>query len=670
MPKIQKGNGIVYNPETFHTFKRPNSFLCEDPDEILERIKPFEYRDMKLIMFDSETHPFYKNSHEVPPEVVRRWVGKGKAAVPQDYPFEMSFCDGVNTFALYDSYENGFEKFKRMAPLMEDASIDKVAHNFKFDGHQYANIDMKIKGRIHDTVVLAKLADENRSSFELRELAESNPKGIVTFEYMVDSYKQINHVKDYRNIPVPLLTEYANADVWNCFVTFIDEYEKIVQDELVDLYNQECECTVVLYAMERYGMKINEEYEQPLKQELQELTDASEKEVYEEAGTIFNMNSGKQLYDVLMKVGVKPNQIGTTDKGNPKLDKLALAKLSNEGVSIVDKILDYRQAEKLLGTYANGIYEQRDSNYKVHGNINQTEATTGRMSITKPALQTLPKRDKRIRKCFVPDEGYELWFMDLDQIEYRGFAHYAKAQSLLDAIAKGYDVHAATAADLFHIDAEEFINKYKADDKEIVQLRDRGKTMNFAMIYGVGRDKLALDLKCGLSEADRIKADYFTKFPEAKTFIATVHQVVKYRGYVKNFFGRRRRLSGNDCYKAPNALIQGWAADYIKNKMILMYKYIQYNNLKTKLINIVHDEIIIMAHKSELHHLPYLRWLLSDFTTYRCPITAGAEKGNPSWGEKVTLEEDIGFKEPEDKGYEQYSIYDGQIFDIYKEVVQ
>ena len=234
----------------------------------------------------------------------------------------------------------------------------------------------------------------------------------------------MNKVSDYRQIPRELLSEYANADVWNCFLTFIDEYEKLEQDELVELYDNECELMMALYAMERYGMRTDIDYEKPLKEELQQLTDDAERAIYDEAGRMFNINSGKQLYEVLMKLDVDPTLIKSTDKGNPKLDKYALANLAEvHDVSIVKKILEYRKYEKLLSTYAVGIYDQKDADSRVHGSINQTEATTGRMSITKPALQTLPKKDKRIRKVFIPDDNYELWFMDLDQVEYRLFAH-------------------------------------------------------------------------------------------------------------------------------------------------------------------------------------------------------------------------------------------------------
>ena len=152
--------------------------------------------------------------------------------------------------------------------------------------------------------------------------------------------------------------------------------------------------------------------------------------------------------------------------------------------------------------------------------------------------------------------------------------------------------------------------------------------------------------------------------PEARYFLNTVQDVIKSRGYVRNFFGRRRRLDTNECYKGPNALIQGCAADYIKFKIVRMYKYLKHHGLRTRMINVVHDEVVIAIHNDEQEHAPTLRWLLSDFETFRCPITAGAEYGNISWGEKKEV--DIGFEEPASKEFLNYDVFNGDVFDIYK----
>lgn len=664
-PVIQKGAGYSYNPATFaKEHKRSNFYVVDTPEELLRRVKPFELMGRKFITFDTETSAHYKSSQDVPTNIVRRWVGTGKSATPQDYPFCISICDGKNAFTMYDSVEEGFKKLKGLAPLLEDPEVEKIAHNTKFDMCMLANAGVKIIGKLHDTVVLTKLTDENRRSYQLRDLAAHYDGGITVFEYMVDNYKQMNKVHDYRQIPRELLSEYANADVWNCFLAFTNEYKKLIQDDLVDLYDNEMELMVALYSMERYGMKVDKTYEEPLKVELQQRCDEAERAIYEEAGGMFNINSTKQLYDVLIRLGTNPTLIGNTDKGNPKLDKDALNNLAEvHDVSIVKKILEFRKYDKLLTTYATGIYEQRDSADHVHGSINQTEATTGRMSITKPALQTLPKRDKSIRKAFIPDDDHTLWFFDLDQVEYRLFAHYAKIPDLLERIKQGYDVHAATAATLFNKNLDELVEKVHKGDDEATALRSRAKTLNFALIYGMGNQALANDLKVPLSEATDIKARYFGTMPEARTFIDTVQQVIKMRGFVKNFYGRRRRLDPDDCYKAPNALIQGCAADYIKHKIVDMYKYIMHNNLKTHMVNVVHDEVVINFHNDEKEHVPVLRWLMSDFETFRCPITAGAEYGEPSWGQKVEPS-DIGFVAPTDFEFKNYNVFNGKVFEI------
>lgn len=697
---IQKGNGLSYEPATFAKEHAVKNFIeVDDPQVILDNIKPYELFGSKFIFFDTETHPYYKSSADVPVNVIRRWVGKGKKAVPQDYPFSMQLCDGVNAYCIYDTIANGFQKFKRLAPLFLEPTIEFVIHNAKFDMNMTQNIGMKIIGKIHDSIVLAKLANENRMSFQLRDLAARVEGGITKFEFMVDTYKQMNRIADYRDIPKELLTQYGCADVWNLFLVFVDEYTSLINQSkgetgehtLVTLYEKEMEVMMTLYAMERRGMQTDAEYEYELKDGLQKTLDDAERDVYDTAGRVFNMNSNKQVYSVMLEMGVDPKIVKFSDKGNPKLDKYEMKKFDEVyGIPIISKILEYKKAYKLLNTYAVGIYAQVDEAGRCHGSTNQTEAVTGRMSITKPALQTLPKKDKRIRRMFIPrSEDYQLWFMDLDQIEYRGFGHYSKSSGLIEAINNGYDVHAATAAMVFHVPLDEIVNglheydvvaeniKGLVDPNEIKKAEERlaylqkyvdwrgsAKTINFAIIYGMGNEALANDLRITLAEAIRFKAQYFSQIPEAQPFINTVHAVIKQRGFVKNFYGRRRHLGSDDAYKAPNSLIQGWAADYIKDKMVNTYKYIQYNRLKTMLINIVHDELISEVHKSEVHLVPTFRYLLSDFDTYRCKITAGAEYGDVSWGQKKAPANDIGFDKPEDDAYLNYNLFDGHVFDI------
>ena len=656
---IKKGVGnYTYDPKTFKQHKMKNSFDTDKAEDVYKLIQPFEFRQRKFLVMDTEDFPLQIKSNELPRHIVRRWIGSGKNANPVDLPFCMSFCDGKNMITLYDSPDNDYREFKKMVDWLEDETIEKVFHNTKFDMHMLANIGLRMKGKLHDTVVLCKLTNENRPSFTLKDIAAKKPWGIVKFEYMVDNYKKSHKIVDYRFIPRELLTEYANADVWNCYNVFVEEYPILEQEELEALYENELQLMVVSFAKERFGMKVDANYEEPLKAELQQLVDEAERAIYEEAGTIFNVNSGKQLYPILLKKGVDRSLIQISEKGNPVLDKDALQELAEKhNVELAKRILEFRKYEKLLGTYAVGIYDQRDSAWRVHGNINQTEATTGRMSITKPALQTLPKKDKRIRKIFIPEEGFELWFMDLDQIEYRLFAHYAKAQGLIEAIKKGWDVHQATAAIIYGVPYEEVTEEQ----------RTKAKTVNFSLIYGQGDKATADSLKMSLDEARSFKAKYFAMIPEALPFIRTVQTVTKLRGYIRNFYNRRRRLKLDEVYKAPNALIQGCAADYMKHKLVLIYKFLMAHGYKTRMINVVHDEVVFEVHKSELFLIPKLRWLLSDFENFRVPITAGVDRGNPSWGEKEEVNIDFEpLTEEEMKATLAYNVFNGDVFEITK----
>lgn len=657
-PVVKAGNNLSYDPKTFAE-KVPENFynLFEIVDDFVNKIVPFEtpyLPDRKFIAFDTETTVKYQSSAAVPPGIVRRWVGSGKSATPQDIPFVISICDANNCYTIWDSEENNWQNFRKLQPLFEDPSVEMIAHNWKFDAHMLHNVGMKIVGKVHDTVVMAKLANENRNSFTLLDLARWKG-GYAVFEDMLGNYKALHKITNYRHFPPDLLGAYANADVFNCKIVFLDELKKLVADELLDLYGTEMELMIALYAMERHGMKVDAAYEAPLKTDLQKIVAESEQAVYDEVGYMFNMNSGKQLHQALVATGVDESKFHYTAKGNVQLDKKELERLEAEGVSLVEKLLVFRKNEKLLNTYAVGIYSQRDAEYKVHGSINQTEATTGRMSITKPALQTLPKKDTRIRGCFVPsDNEHSLLFMDLDQIEYRLTAHYSKAAGLIDAIKSGYDIHLGTAALIYNKPMEEITS----DE------RSRAKTMNFALLYGMGDEALSIALKVPLHEARDFKAKYFSGLPEIKPFIATVHQVVKMRGFVKNFYGRRRRLKADESFKAPNSLIQGCAADYIKSKIVAVYKYIQHAGIGVKMLNPVHDEIVFEFSNDYLQYAPYIRWILSEFNDFRVPITAGVEFGNPSWGQKIEPGQDPGFEEPASMDFLSYNVFDGHVFDL------
>ena len=633
-PTVKAKHLPVVKPKTVETFDENNfetfGITTSDPDLVLQQFKPLVWQDRKFMFFDTETMPYYESSQDVPPGRVRRWVGSGKNAVPQDLPFVISVGNGEENWTLRGDPET----LRRLAPLFECVDVEKVAHNIKFDMHMLENIGITVAGRLHDTLVLAKIVNENRKTFALKEVAAEHG-GIVRYEDTVDYYKRSHRVKRYDKLPEILLGSYANADIYNCYLVFVNEYPALEPERLEDVYDTECACIRPLYQMERVGMQLDPDYEQPLKQELQSIADTMENEIYDTVGHRFNLNSTKQLYEALLATGVDDSWIPKTDKGNPSLNKESLDKLAGfYHIDLVDKILKYRQATKLLVTYAYGIYEQRDAANRIHANINQCEATTGRMSITKPAMQTIPRDDKHIKRAVIPGEGNYLVYIDYSQVEYRIYAHYMKSEHLIDLINRDYDVHAATAALLNREDVDHFVARLHEGDKDAKADRQKAKTINFALLYGVGASHLSQLLNTSLQEANRIKTEYFAAIPEANSFINKVQQLIVQRGWVRNFYGRRRRLTGNECYKGPNALIQGCAADVVKHRLVKLWNYIQDNNLETKLINIVHDEVQLQVPENELEHVPMFLECLEEMELFRTFIKADVEISNTSWADK------------------------------------
>lgn len=378
---IQSGSSYVYNEDNFCEYKRDNFIEVKTAEELMELFK-----DDKLLAMDTECKPFTGVSdRDIAPPHIRRWIGKGKQAVPVDIPFCISVGNGKVFATLYDlDHENKCPELQKLKPWLESGNIETIWHNAKFDQHMLANIGIHLKGRVHDTVLLTKLVNENRPAFTLRSVSKPYG-GIEDFEFMVDLYKKTYKIQDYSKITRELMTQYANADIYNCWVTFQNEYPKLEEDDLKDLYENELIISRIAFDMERVGMHADSEYEHELYAMLQERKDRAEQEVYEMAGEIFNMNSGQQLHKILLKLGVAENSFKYSDKGNVKLDKEELARFADMGIEIVGKINECKNAEKLLTTYAKGIYSQASSSFDVHCSVNTGEATTGRMSVTKPA---------------------------------------------------------------------------------------------------------------------------------------------------------------------------------------------------------------------------------------------------------------------------------------------
>ena len=357
--------------------------------------------------------------------------------------------------------------------------------------------------------------------------------------------------------------------------------------------------SLVLYDMEREGVEVRREelkaYGDALVARIEEL----EKSIHAQAGVAFNINSPKQLGEVLFDTMKLPGGKKTKTGYSTAAD--VLEKLSEEA-PIVKDILEYRQLTKLKSTYADGLAVYIGEDRRIHTSFNQTITATGRISSTEPNLQNIPMRmelGRRIRKVFVPREGCEFMDADYSQIELRVLAHMSGDEQLIEAYHMDQDIHRITAAKVFHTPFEEVTNLQ----------RRNAKAVNSGIVYGISSFGLSQDLSISKKEAADYIEQYFAAYPGVKAFLDGLVAGAKEKGYITTMFGRRRpvpELSSSNFMQrsfgervAMNSPIQGTAADIIKIAMIRVWQALRDSGLKSRLILQVHDELVIETYREE-----------------------------------------------------------------------
>ena len=364
--------------------------------------------------------------------------------------------------------------------------------------------------------------------------------------------------------------------------------------DLWNLYNEvELPLVPVLRAMEEAGVRIDVA---KLKQAQATLTDeltALEQRIYTLAGETFNINSPRQVGEVLfdkLKLDAKAKK-SRTGQYSTSEEVLVAIKDRHE---IVGAILDYRALSKLITTYIAALPEYIAEDGKIHTTYNQTVTATGRLSSSNPNLQNLPIRSERgrfIREAVIPDDGCLFLSADYSQIELRLMAHFSQDEHMLAAFRSGQDIHAATAARIYHVPLDQVTKDQRCN----------AKTANFGIIYGISAFGLAQQLDCSRTEAKQLIDDYFAAFPRVISYIESQKRIARERGYAETLFGRKRYLpdilSNNPTVRsfaernAVNAPIQGTAADIIKMAMVAIHRRLKEENLQARMIMQVHDEL-------------------------------------------------------------------------------
>ncbi len=430
---------------------------------------------MRIISIDTETH--YNPD------------AGGMSVYIKGTPTNEPFCATVSD-ASGDFFYTMEEFEEKVRPLCEDTEVVKVGANIKYDIHMFLNKGIEMRGTIHDVLVIHHLLNEEDRDAEgriIRGLKAISDKyigeGSSELEKAVDKCRQTlakerdcskNDIsyKDVYDTDPELMMAYAMQDTKLTLELFNILYPQLEEQELLDVYQTEMETLRVLVELERKGMRVDIPYLQQLGEEMTAELDNILNDIAELA--VFNVNSAEELVDALQGLGV--TYIDKTESGAWDTSAKVLETVANRSTTpadakkLIDLILEYRKLAKLNETYVINMIEMTQSDGRIHPSFHQTGTVTGRMSCQNPNFQNIPKKDKRIRKAFVPEEGKRLYFLDFAQQEYRLLAHYAKEAQLIKAIEKGYDVHRSTAAMLYK----------KQYDDVTDEERTSGKTLNFA----------------------------------------------------------------------------------------------------------------------------------------------------------------------------------------------
>ncbi len=485
---------------------------------------------------------------------------------------------------------------------------------------------------IFDISIAAYLLNPLQNTYDYDDIArEYLEMNVPAFDEIFPKTKKSETPSD--EIPENIL-KYACYNAYVAYKAKDALTEKLKETEMLDIYNNvEIPLTYALYDMEQAGIMVAGDKLKEYGERLKTGIDALEKDIFAEAGHEFNINSPKQLGEILFGEMQLPG--GKKTKTGYSTSASVLEKLEPD-YPFVSKILEYRQLAKLKSTYADGLAVYIGEDNRIHGKFNQTITATGRISSTEPNLQNIPVRmplGREIRKVFIPKEGCVFIDADYSQIELRILAHMSDDKNLIDAYNHSKDIHAATASLVFHVPLEEVTKEQ----------RSNAKAVNFGIVYGISSFGLSNDLSISRKEAEQYIKDYFISYPGIKNYLDNSVKEAKEKGYSVTMFGRRRPIpeltSGNFMQRqfgervAMNSPIQGSAADIMKIAMINVAKELKEKDLKSKIVLQVHDELLIEAYENEVEQVKdILKRNMEQAAHLNVPLDVDVQVGN-NWDE-------------------------------------
>ena len=526
--------------------------------------------------------------------------------------------------------EKAQELVNKFKPVFENAATLKIGQNIKYDMIVLANYGIRLRGQMFDTMI-AHYVLQPELHHGMDYLAEIylNYETIKIEELIGHKGKS---QKNMRDLAPENIYKYAceDADVTVKLKNILaKELEKNQMNNL--FYSIEMPLVPVLAYMEKNGVRIDTDSLKETSEHFTSRMKQIEEEVHQIAGTDFNIASPKQVGEVLFDKLKIVDKAKKTKTGQYVTSEDVLESLRGKH-EIVGKILEHRGLKKLLGTYVDALPKLiNPKTGHIHTSFNQTVTATGRLSSSNPNLQNIPIRNedgKEIRKAFIPDEGCEFFSADYSQIELRIMAHLSEDPHLIEAFQKDQDIHAATAAKIY---------KEKIENVTREQ-RNKAKTANFGIIYGISVFGLAERLNVDRKEAKALIDGYFSNYPNVKMYMETSIQAAKEKGYIETIFKRKRFLPDINSHNAVvrgyaernaiNAPIQGSAADIIKVAMIRIYQRFQEENIRSKMILQVHDELNFSVYPEEKERVQQI--VLTEMeSAYQMKVPLKADCG---WG--------------------------------------
>ncbi|NDH64080.1 MAG: DNA polymerase I, partial [Alphaproteobacteria bacterium] len=488
-----------------------------------------------------------------------------------------------------------------LKPMLEDPAVLKVGQNIKYDMAVFRRYGVEI-GPVDDTMLISFVLDAGRNNHGMDELAERH-LGQTTIKFADVAGSGAKQVS-FDKVPLDRARDYAAEDADVTMQLWAHLKPRLVPEHMTTMYETiERPLIPVLLGMETAGIKVDALKLKNLSSDFEKRLGELEVEIHKIAGREFNVSSPKQLGEILFDEQKLPG--GKRNKnGSWATDASVLDDLAAQGHPLPVKILEHRQLAKLKGTYTDALVRQVDAKTgRVHTSYHMTGAATGRLASTDPNLQNIPVRSeegRKIRQAFIAEKGHKLLSADYSQIELRLLAHVADIPSLKEAFARGDDIHAITASDMFGVPV-------KGMDPLV---RRRAKAINFGIIYGISAFGLANQLGIGQQEAKEYIAKYFERYPGIRDYMERTKDYARKHGYVLTPFGRKIHLKyinekaqGLRAFAeraAINAPLQGGAADIIKKAMIRVPAALAGAKLKARMLLQVHDELLFEVPEKEL----------------------------------------------------------------------